>query len=103
MPGYGYFGKPREDRLGPDRIASAWTELMRRLGYTRFVAQGGDWGAIITDVMATQAPPELLGMHTNIAGVVPAGVSTALARNVLGADGPPPSGLSAEESRTMSS
>ena len=100
MPGYGYSGKPRETGWGPDRIARAWTELMRRLGYTRFVAQGGDWGAIITDVMAAQAPPELLGMHTNMAGVVPADVSTALARNVLGAGGPPPSGLSAEESRT---
>jgi pimeloyl-ACP methyl ester carboxylesterase len=64
------------------------------------VAQGGDWGAIITDVLAVQAPPELLGMHTNMAGVVPADVSTALARNILGAGGPPPSGLSADESRT---
>ena len=73
---------------------------MKRLGYTRFVAQGGDWGAIITDVMAAQAPPELLGMHTNMPGAVPADVSTALARNVLGAGGPPPSGLSAEEART---
>ena len=84
MPGYGYSAKPRETGWGPDRIARAWTELMKRLGYTRFVAQGGDWGAIITDVMAAQAPPELLGMHTNMAGVVPADVSTALARNVLG-------------------
>jgi pimeloyl-ACP methyl ester carboxylesterase len=100
MPGYGYSGKPRETGWGPDRIARAWTELMRRLGYSRFVAQGGDWGAIITDVLATQAPPELLGMHTNMAGVIPADVSTALARNVLGAGGPPPSGLSADESRT---
>ncbi|MCW2891837.1 MAG: multidrug transporter [Actinomycetia bacterium] len=100
MPGYGYSGKPRETGWGPDRMARAWTQLMRRLGYTRFVAQGGDWGAIVTDVMATQAPPELLGMHTNLAGVVPADVSTALARNVLGAGGPPPSGLSADESRT---
>ena len=100
MPGYGYSGKPRETGWGPERIARAWTELMRRLGYTQFVAQGGDWGAIITDVMAAQAPPELLGMHTNMAGVVPADVSTALARNVLGAGGPPPSGLSAEEQRT---
>ena len=100
MPGYGYSGKPRETGWGPDRIARAWTELMKRLGYTRFVAQGGDWGAIITDVMAAQAPPELLGMHTNMAGVVPADVSAALAQNVLGAGGPPPSGLSAEESRT---
>ena len=100
MPGYGYSGKPRETGWGPDRIARAWTELMKRLGYTRYVAQGGDWGAIITDVMAVQAPPELLGMHTNMAGVVPAEVSTALSQNVLGAGGPPPSGLSAEEQRT---
>ena len=83
MPGYGYSGKPHETGWGPDRMARAWTELMKRLGYTRFVAQGGDWGAIVTDVMATQAPPELLGMHTNMAGVIPADVSTALARNVL--------------------
>ena len=100
LPGYGYSGKPRETGWGPDRIARAWTELMKRLGYTRFVAQGGDWGAIITDVLAVQAPPELLGMHTNMAGVVPADVSTALARNVLGAGGPPPSGLSADDNRT---
>ena len=59
MPGYGYSGKPQETGWGPGRIARAWTELMRRLGYTRFVAQGGDWGAIVTDVMAVQAPPEL--------------------------------------------
>jgi pimeloyl-ACP methyl ester carboxylesterase len=100
IPGYGYSGKPRETGWDPARIAGAWTELMKRLGYTRFVAQGGDWGAIITDVLAVQAPPELLGMHTNMAGVVPADVSTALARNILGAGGPPPSGLSADESRT---
>ena len=84
MPGYGYSGKPGETGWGPDRIARAWTELMRRLGYTQFVAQGGDWGAIVTDLMAVQAPPELIGMHTNMAGVVPAEVSIALARNVLG-------------------
>jgi pimeloyl-ACP methyl ester carboxylesterase len=100
MPGYGYSGKPSATGWGPDRIARAWTELMRRLGYRQFVAQGGDWGAIITDVMAVQAPPELLGMHTNMAGVVPAEVSVALAQNVLGAGGPPPAGMSAEESRT---
>jgi pimeloyl-ACP methyl ester carboxylesterase len=100
MPGYGYSAKPQQTGWGPDRIAQAWTELMKRLGYTRFVAQGGDWGAIITDVMAVQAPPELLGMHTNMAGVIPADVSTALARNVLGAGTPPPSGLSADESST---
>jgi len=100
MPGYGYSGKPRETGWGPERIARAWAVLMKRLGYTRYVAQGGDWGAIVTDVMAAQAPPGLIGMHTNMAGVLPADVSTALARNVLGAGGPPPSGLSAEESRT---
>jgi pimeloyl-ACP methyl ester carboxylesterase len=100
IPGHGYSGKPTKTGWGPDRIARAWTELMRRLGYRQFVAQGGDWGAIITDVMAVQAPPELLGMHTNMAGVVPADVSATLAQNVLGAGGPPPSGLSAEESAT---
>src|SRR6201996_1632051 len=100
LPGHGYSGKPSKTGWGPDRIARAWTELMRRLGYTRFVAQGGDWGAIIADVMAVQAPPELLGIHTNMAGIVPADVSAALAQNVLGAGGPPPSGLSAEESAT---
>jgi pimeloyl-ACP methyl ester carboxylesterase len=100
MPGYGYSGKPRDTGWGPDRVALAWAELMKRLGYTLYVAQGGDWGAVITDVMAAQAPSGLIGMHTNMPGVVPADVSTALARNVLGAGGPPPSGLSAEESRT---
>jgi pimeloyl-ACP methyl ester carboxylesterase len=99
MPGYGYSGKPREVGWGPDRMARAWVELMKRLGYTRFVAQGGDWGAIVTDVMAAQAPPELLGMHTNMPGALPPDISTALARNVLGAGGPPPSGLSADEQR----
>jgi len=100
MPGYGYTGKPRELGWGPERMAQAWAELMKRLGYTRYVAQGGDWGAIVTDVMAAQAPPGLIGMHTNMAGVVPADVSAALARNVLGAGDGPPAGLSAEESRT---
>jgi pimeloyl-ACP methyl ester carboxylesterase len=100
MPGYGYSGKPRETGWGPDHMARAWVELMKRLGYTQFVAQGGDWGAIVTDVMAAQAPPELLGMHTNMAGVVPPQVSAALARNVLGAGGAAPQGLSAAESRT---
>jgi pimeloyl-ACP methyl ester carboxylesterase len=100
MPGYGYSGKPRDTGWDPARMARAWAELMKRLGYTLYVAQGGDWGAIVTDVMASQAPPGLIGMHTNMPGVVPADVSTALAQNVLGAGGPPPSGLSAEESRT---
>jgi pimeloyl-ACP methyl ester carboxylesterase len=100
MPGYGYSGKPRDTGWGPEHIARAWAELMRRLGYTLYVAQGGDWGAIVTDIMASQAPAGLVGMHTNMAGVVPADASTALAQNVLGAGGPPPSGLSAEEGRT---
>jgi pimeloyl-ACP methyl ester carboxylesterase len=99
MPGYGYSSKPREKGWGPERIARAWTELMSRLGYTRYVAQGGDWGAIVTDVLATQAPPGLAGMHTNMPGVFPPEVSTALARNVLGAGGPQPSGLTADEQR----
>ena len=72
---------------------------MRRLGYTRFVAQGGDWGAQITDVMGAKAPPELLGIHSNMPGTVPPDVSKALASNVLGAGDPPPSGLSADEQR----
>jgi pimeloyl-ACP methyl ester carboxylesterase len=72
---------------------------MKRLGYTQFVAQGGDWGAIVTDVMGVQAPPELLGIHSNMPGVLPPDVSKALASNVLGAGDPRPSGLSADESR----
>jgi pimeloyl-ACP methyl ester carboxylesterase len=101
MPGYGYSGKPRDLGWGPVRIAQAWDVLMNRLGYPRYVAQGGDWGAIITDLMGVQAPPGLLGIHSNMAGVVPPEIWTALARNVLGAGDPPPSGLSEEESRTF--
>jgi pimeloyl-ACP methyl ester carboxylesterase len=97
MPGYGFSGKPREAGWDPARIAAAWAELMKRLGYTRFVAQGGDWGAIITDVMAAQAPPELLGMHSNMPGVVPPEVAQEI-HFVTGAPVPP--GLSAEERRT---
>jgi len=99
IPGYGYSGKPRELGWGPARIARAWAELMKRLGYTHYVAQGGDWGAIITDLLSAQAPPGLLGMHSNMPGTVPADVATTLAQNVLGAGGPPPSGLSADEKR----
>jgi pimeloyl-ACP methyl ester carboxylesterase len=93
MPGYGFSDKPRDTGWDPAHIARAWVELMKRLGYTQFVAQGGDWGAIVTDVMAAQAPPELLGMHTNMAGAVPRDVAAALSSG-----GPAPSGLSAEES-----
>ncbi|MGD0245946.1 MAG: epoxide hydrolase family protein [Streptosporangiaceae bacterium] len=101
MPGYGYSAKPRDLGWGPVRIARAWDVLMKRLGYQRYVAQGGDWGAIVTDLMGVQAPAGLLGIHTNMAGVVPADVWTVLVQNVLGAGGPPPSGLSEEESRTF--
>src|SRR5215203_4596017 len=83
----------------PVHIAEAWIALMRRLGYTQFVAQGGDWGAQITDVMGAKAPPELLGIHSNMPGTVPLDVAKVLASNVLGAGDPPPSGLSAEEQR----
>src|SRR5215210_6132088 len=94
MPGYGFSGKPAETGWGPDRIARAHATLMKRLGYTRYVAQGGDWGAIITDVMATQGHPELIGMHTNLAGAIPPEINKAAA-----AGSPPPSGLSAEEKK----
>ncbi len=101
MPGYGYSGKPRDLGWGPVKVAQAWDTLMKRLGYNRYVAQGGDWGAIITDLMGVQAPKGLLGIHTNMAGAVPDDVWTVLVRNVLGAGGPPPPGLSEEESRTF--
>jgi pimeloyl-ACP methyl ester carboxylesterase len=99
MPGYGFSAKPEETGWDTARMARAWVELMRRLGYTQFVAQGGDWGALVTDVMGAQAPPGLLGIHSNMAGTLPPDVSKALASNVLGAGDPPPSGLSAEEQR----
>ena len=92
MPGYGFSGKPTETGWGPDRIARAWSELMKRLGYTKFVAQGGDWGALITDMMGVHAPPELIGIHTNMPGAVQVDIHNAA---FVGA--PPPSGLSAEE------
>jgi pimeloyl-ACP methyl ester carboxylesterase len=95
IPGYGFSGKPTTTGWDPARIARAWTELMKRLGYTKFVAQGGDWGAIITDVMAEQKPPELIGIHVNMPGVIPPDVSKALKNNE-----PAPANLSAEEKRT---
>jgi pimeloyl-ACP methyl ester carboxylesterase len=99
MPGYGFSAKPTAPGWDPVHIAEAWITLMRRLGYTRFVAQGGDWGAQITDVMGATAPPELLGIHSNMPGTVPPEVSKALASNLLGAGDPPPTGLSADEQR----
>jgi len=99
MPGYGFSGKPTTTGWDPIHIARAWIALMRRLGYSRYVAQGGDWGAQITDVMGAEAPPELLGIHSNMPGTVPPEISMALASNVLGAGDPPPSGLTADEQR----
>jgi pimeloyl-ACP methyl ester carboxylesterase len=92
MPGYGFSGKPTATGWNPDRIARAWTELMKRVGYTRYVAQGGDWGSPISSAMARQAPPGLLGIHINLPATVPPDVAAALA-----AGGPPPAGLSDKE------
>jgi len=102
MPGYGFSGKPRDSGWGPDRMARAWIELMKRLGYSHFVAQGGDWGAVVTDLMAAEAPPELLGMHTNMPGVIPPDVAQALpVPGQLAPGGPPPSSLSGDEKRAF--
>jgi pimeloyl-ACP methyl ester carboxylesterase len=92
MPGYGFSGKPTVPGWDPVRIARAWIELMRRLGYARYVAQGGDWGDSVTEQMALLAPPELIAIHTSMPATVPADVARALQ-----VGGPPPSGLSAEE------
>ena len=94
MPGYGFSGKPTETGWDTVRMARAYTELMRRLGYTRFVATGGDWGAHIVDQMGVQAPPELAGIHTNFPGAVRADVATAVVSG-----GPAPPGLDDEETR----
>jgi pimeloyl-ACP methyl ester carboxylesterase len=92
MPGYGYSGKPTTPGWDPARIARAWVALMKRLGYMRFVAQGGDWGGIITDVMATLKSPELIGIHSNFPGVIPPDIDKAAQSGA-----PAPSGLSADE------
>jgi pimeloyl-ACP methyl ester carboxylesterase len=94
MPGYGFSGKPTSPGWGPERMARAWAELMSRLGYTRYVAQGGDWGAFVVDQMGLQEPEGLLAIHTNYPGSVPADVY-----EVLVAGGPAPAGLSTEERR----
>jgi pimeloyl-ACP methyl ester carboxylesterase len=96
MPGYGFSAKPAENGWDPVYIARAWIELMARLGYTRYVAQGGDWGAQITDVMGAQAPPELIGIHSNMPGTVPPEISKLLAIHA-----PAPDGLSPEEARAF--
>jgi pimeloyl-ACP methyl ester carboxylesterase len=92
MPGYGFSGKPMGTGWDPDRIARAWTQLMTRLGYTRYVAQGGDWGAPISSAMARQAPAGLLGIHVNLPATVPPDVAA-----VLAGGGPAPAGLSEKE------
>jgi pimeloyl-ACP methyl ester carboxylesterase len=92
IPGYGYSGKPATTGWGPERIAQAWVELMKRLGYAQFVAQGGDWGAVIVDLMALQEPSGLLGIHTNMPGIFPAEVDAAAFSG-----GPTPSEFSEDE------
>jgi pimeloyl-ACP methyl ester carboxylesterase len=93
MPGYGFSGKPTEMGWNPDRIGRAWAELMKRLGYTRYVAQGGDWGAPVSSAMARQMPPGLLGIHINLPATVPSDIAA-----ILAGGGPAPAGLSEKES-----
>lgn len=94
MPGYGFSGKPASTGWGPERMGRAWAELMGRLGYTRYVAQGGDWGAFVVDQMGLQAPAGLLAIHTNMPATVPADVNAAALAGAA-----PPAGLSAAERR----
>ena len=94
LPGYGFSGKPKAPGWEPVRIARAWATLMQRLGYTKYVAQGGDWGNAISETMAQQEPPGLLGIHTNMAATIPPDISKA-----LGAGAPPPADLGPDEKR----
>ena len=92
MPGYGFSGKPTMTGWGPEKIASTWATLMKRLGYTRYVAQGGDWGAQIVDYQGVQAAPGLLGIHTNMAGAIPPEIDALASKGA-----PAPDGLDEEE------
>lgn len=92
MPGYGFSGKPTATGWGPERVARAWDVLMRRLGYARYAAQGGDWGAVIVELMGAAAPPGLVGVHTNMPNVIPPAIDAAAL-----AGKPVPAGLSADE------
>jgi pimeloyl-ACP methyl ester carboxylesterase len=97
IPGYGSSGKPTETGWGVERIADAWFVLMKRLGYDQFLAQGGDWGAVITDIMGVKAPPELLGIHSNMPGILPPEIASRIAPLHVE---PAPDGLSADEQAT---
>ncbi|MEU1751830.1 epoxide hydrolase family protein [Micromonospora matsumotoense] len=102
LPGHGFSGKPTGSGWNPEKIATAWTELMTRLGYARFVAQGGDWGAVVVDQWGVQAPAGLLGIHTNMPGAVPPGIDKLFQGDTTGANdalGSLPSGLSDDEMR----
>jgi len=94
LPGYGFSGKPASTGWGPERIADAWITLMARLGYPRYVAQGGDWGQLVTELMAVKAPPALAGIHTNMPGAVPPEIAQALHQRQ-----PAPATLTADEKR----
>ena len=92
MPGYGFSGRPAVTGWDPDHIARAWVVLMKRLGYAQFAAQGGDWGAVITEIMGAQGHPELIGIHTNMPNAIPADIDRAAFSGA-----PTPAGLSADE------
>lgn len=94
IPGYGFSGKPTELGWGPERVGKTWVTLMKRLGYQKFVAQGGDWGALITDMMGVQAAPELIAIHTNMAGAVPPAIDAAAFSGA-----PEPANLSTDEKK----